>query len=278
MDNLEKIEPSEIIAAENCFTDGAFDRISRVAEMMASSKCTIPAHLQGSPSDCFAICMQAYQWQMNPYVVAQKTMIINGKLGYEAQLINAVVSASGAIVGVFHYEYRGDGMALECRVGAIPRGYDQIVWGEWLKFADVTIKNSPLWKTNPKQQLGYLQVKNWARLYAPATMLGVYSVDELESINQPRYVQPQRKVKSELDPKAELPPIEQSQQPPIDNQAQYITAPQQRRLHAIAGGNNMQPDDIKKVLREVCGTESTKEIRIDQYDAAITAIENWMPN
>ena len=44
----------------------------------------------------------------------------------------------------------------------------------------ITTKNSPLWKTNPKQQLGYLQVKNWARQYCPGAILGVYSDDELE--------------------------------------------------------------------------------------------------
>jgi type II secretory pathway pseudopilin PulG len=43
----------------------------------------------------------------------------------------------------------------------------------------VTTKNSPLWKTNVKQQMGYLQVKNWARLYCPAAILGVYTADEL---------------------------------------------------------------------------------------------------
>jgi hypothetical protein len=45
---------------------------------------------------------------MNPYAVAQKTHLVNGVLGYEAQLVNAVISSSNAIVGRFHYEYEGD--------------------------------------------------------------------------------------------------------------------------------------------------------------------------
>ncbi|SPX63869.1 Uncharacterised protein [Leclercia adecarboxylata] len=36
-----------------------------------------------------AIIMQAMQWGMNPYAVAQKTHLVNGVLGYEAQLVNA---------------------------------------------------------------------------------------------------------------------------------------------------------------------------------------------
>jgi hypothetical protein len=93
--------------------------------------------------------------------------------------VNAVVMQSGAIRGSFTYAYRGDGNSLECRVGAVLRGESEVRWGEWLSSAMVTTKNSPLWKTNPKQQMGYLQVKNWARAFAPGAILGVYTTDEL---------------------------------------------------------------------------------------------------
>lgn len=155
--------------------------ITRVAEIMASGKATVPAHLRGNVGDCFAVTMQSIQWKMNPHAVGQKTHLVNGVLGYEAQLVNAVVQNSGAITGRFHYEYRGEGNSLSCRVGAIPRGEKEVVWNEWLCIATVTTKNSPLWKTNPPQQLGYLQVKNWARAYTPGAILGVYTPDELEN-------------------------------------------------------------------------------------------------
>ncbi|VFS64074.1 RecT family [Kluyvera cryocrescens] len=61
---------------------------------MADSKATVPAHLAGKPADCLAVTMQAAQWGMNPFAVAQKTHVVNGTLGYEAQLVNAVVSSS----------------------------------------------------------------------------------------------------------------------------------------------------------------------------------------
>jgi hypothetical protein len=152
------------------------------SEMMAKSAVTVPDHLKGKPADCMAIAMQAAQWGMNPFAVAQKTHVVSGRLGYEAQLVNAVIQNSGAIVGSFHYEYQGSGATVACRVGAVLRGESGITWGEWLAADTVTTKNSPLWKTNAKQQLGYLQVKNWARLYCPGAILGVYSEDELEEI------------------------------------------------------------------------------------------------
>ena len=162
------------------FSPEGMDRLVRFATLMADSKATVPAHLAGKPADCLAVTMQAAQWGMNPFAVAQKTHVVNGTLGYEAQLVNAVVQNSGAIKGRFHYEYRGEGASLECRVGAIIRGEHDITWNEWLCISSITTKNSPLWKTNPKQQFGYLQVKNWARAHTPGAILGVYTPDELQ--------------------------------------------------------------------------------------------------
>jgi hypothetical protein len=167
------------------FNPGAMNSLLAFADMMAKSSVTVPDHLKGKPADCMAIAMQAMQWGMNPFAVAQKTHIVSGRLGYEAQLVNAVVQQSNAIRGAFSYEFQGTGDALECRVGAVLRGESDVTWGEWLRCGSVTTKNSPLWKVNPKQQLGYLQVKNWARLYAPGAILGVYTPDELESVAPP---------------------------------------------------------------------------------------------
>ena len=155
------------------------------SKMMADAALTVPKHLQGKPSDCLAIAMQAAQWGMNPFAVAQKTHLVNGTLGYEAQLVNAVVQNSGFVESAPTYEYRGEGLGLECRVAFVLRGQTDLKWGQWLRSGDVKTKNSPLWQVNPAQQLGYLQVKNWARAYCPGAILGVYSDDELVDFTPP---------------------------------------------------------------------------------------------
>ena len=172
----------QMTAGEMMMNPAVMEALYKFATVMADSKFTVPKHLQGNVGDCLAVAMQATLWGMHPFTVAQKTHQVGGTLGYEAQLVNAVVQNSGAIIGRFHYEYQGDGARLQCRVGAIPRGENEIVWGEWLSAESVTTKNSPLWKTNPKQQLGYLQVKNWARSFTPGAILGVYTPDEIETI------------------------------------------------------------------------------------------------
>lgn len=175
------------------FSPTGLQKLQAFAEVMAQGRATVPQHLAGKPADCLAIALQAAQWGMNPYAVAQKTHLVNGTLGYEAQLVNAVITSSTAVLGRFKYEYGGDwdkfkpGAAnassergLCVRVGAVLRGETEITWGEPLYMEYVTTRNSPLWKTAPKQQLAYLAVKYWARLYCPDVILGVYTPDEFE--------------------------------------------------------------------------------------------------
>lgn len=186
VNNTAMADNSRAHASSLMMDVATMESLMRVAELMASGKSTVPAHLQKNPADCMAVVMQSMQWGMNPFAVAQKTHVVNGTLGYEAQLVNAVVQESRSIQGRFHYEYKGASPALECRVGAVIRGEQEITWGEWLNESKVTTKNSPLWKVNPKQQMGYLQVKNWARLYCPGAILGVYTPDEVEQFSEPR--------------------------------------------------------------------------------------------
>lgn len=163
-----------------------------------------------------AVAMQAAQWQMNPFAVAQKTHLINGVLGYEAQLVNAVISRSGVlasrfdyewyglwekVVGKFHIrkgdkgEYRVPGWTLadEAGIGIIIRatlkGEDQPRELDLL-LAQARTRNSTLWADDPRQQLAYLAVKRWARLFCPDVILGVYTPDELDDRREEREVNP----------------------------------------------------------------------------------------
>lgn len=195
--NNEIIEHEQPIGQVNntVFSHQMLQRIQEFSQVMAKGVATVPKHLAGNVADCMAVTMQAVQWKMNPFAVAQKTHIVNGTLDYEAQLVNAVIVTSGAINGRFKYEYIGNWDAFQktdkkhddeiklnlgIKVGAILTGEQNITWGEPLYLSNVTIRNSPLWKTAPKQQIAYLAVKYWARLYCPEVILGVYSTDELE--------------------------------------------------------------------------------------------------
>lgn len=205
--NVTVADQNAVINSNVALFDSQYlNAISTFAQIMAQGAATVPKHLQGNQADCMAVAMQAAQWQMNPFAVAQKTHLINGVLGYEAQLVNAVISRSGVLANRFEYEwygpwekiigkfnirkgdkgeYRVPGwtMADEAGIGIVIRatlkGEDQPRELDLL-LAQARTRNSTLWADDPRQQLAYLAVKRWARLFCPDVILGVYTPDELE--------------------------------------------------------------------------------------------------
>ncbi|EDB7602474.1 recombinase RecT [Salmonella enterica] len=171
------------------FSPEGMNQLVRFAELMAQSKATVPQHLAGKPADCLAVTMQAAQWGMNPFAVAQKTHVVNGTLGYEAQLVNAVVSSSNLLATRLNYRWDGDWSKVNGKTDKSPTltvTVSAVIKGEaeprelTISMAQAGVRNSPLWEQDPRQQLAYLCVKRWARLHAPDVLLGVYTPDELQ--------------------------------------------------------------------------------------------------
>ena len=186
-----------------------FDSVKELTDfalLAAKGTATIPKHLQNSPADCMAVAVQSQQWGMSFWAVAQQSFFVNGSIGYSAQLVNAIVSSSKAIQGRFKYEYNWENGKPNgfVRCGAIIAGEDGITWGEWLDTSKVTTRNSPLWKTAPKQQAAYLAVKYWARLYTPEVIMGVYSHDELVDTKTPKDVTPKVETEAPENPPQEI--------------------------------------------------------------------------
>ena len=167
----------------------AMQNMVAFADFMCKAVITVPKHLQGNSGDCLAVTMQAMQWGMNPFAVAQKTHLVGGNLGYEAQLVNAVIIARAPIIGRPNYDWYGDWSKVD---GKVSKAHDVgvRVWvtikGESdprlldISMAQVgSVRNSPNWANDPKQQIAYLAIKKFARLHFPDVILGVYTDDEL---------------------------------------------------------------------------------------------------
>ncbi|MFM4571467.1 RecT family recombinase, partial [Klebsiella pneumoniae subsp. ozaenae] len=186
-----------------------FNRLRTLSEVMANSGNFVPEHYRGKPDACMAVVMQAARWGMDPFAVAQKTFIVgnSGVLGYEAQLVNAVINTMAPTKDRIHFEWFG---AWENIVGRFikktsGKGNDYIAPGwdlqdeagvgvrAWatlkgeseprelvLMLSQAQVRNSTLWASDPRQQLAYLAVKRWARLYCPDVILGVYTADEID--------------------------------------------------------------------------------------------------
>ncbi|MCK7458469.1 RecT family recombinase [Idiomarina aminovorans] len=259
----------------------AMEQMSRLADMMANGRATVPQHLQGNPADCMAIIMQAAQWRMNPFAVAQKTHVVSGTLGYEAQLVNAVVCSSTKVKDSFHYEWFGDWTKVignfqtktsqkgnqyqaPAWTAADEKGLGVHVWATLkgeneprvleLLLSQAQVRNSTLWASDPKQQLGYLAVKRWARLYAPDVILGVYSSDELHE---------QAATEREINPREEAAAgrPEREAYPDADFKKNF---PQWRK--AI--------ESRKRTAQQIIDMVSSKADLTDEQQAQIKAVES----
>lgn len=152
--------------------------VVRFAEVMCKADIALPKHLRGNAGACMAVAMQALEWQMSPFAVASKSYAVNGAIAYEAQLIAAVVNTRSGIKGRLKYVFEGTGAAMTCTVTRTLDGEECVYTSP--SIGSITTKNSPLWKSDPQQQLGYFSARSWARRHCPEVLLGVYDRDEAE--------------------------------------------------------------------------------------------------
>jgi RecT family. len=208
------LPPNDTSSAALILNGDGMQRALSFAEVMASGKATIPAHLRGNKGDCLAITMQAMRWGMDPFAVASKTHVSqSGALGYEGQLINAVIISNAPIKGRPKLEYLGDwdkvlGKVEERKSDKGGKYYaatytkkDEEGLGVIYRAtfigedepSEVTVmmsqaypRFSTQWATDPKQQIAYLAGRKWARLHAPDVILGVYTPEEQEEAAPPQ--------------------------------------------------------------------------------------------
>jgi len=277
------IESTALTSNDLIFAPNSMRDMDAIAQLMAQGVATVPEHLRQKPADCLAIVMQAAAWNMSPYQVAAKTHLVSGTLGYEAQLINAVVSSSTAIQGRFHYEFSEgwerlagksrigpvqkinfktkqpytveqpiadwtaeDEAGLWVKVGAVIAGEQDITWGEKLFLSGILVRNSPLWVTKPDQQISYLALKYWSRLYTPAVIMGVYTPEEIQAFPDR---EPEKEVKGErvadMKPQSETEAV-------LDDFDDSPAAEEGEKKHVF--------EDVDTILQEIAGAEELDDL------------------
>ena len=158
---------------------GSMGEVLEFSKVMAVAGIAVRKHLRGNPGACAAITMQALRWNMDPFAVANKSYPVNDQIAYESQLIAAVVNTRAPLQERLQCRYEGEGGKRTCIVygtlaeESAPREVSSP------EFEKIQPKNSPLWKTDPDQQLFYYTSRLWARRIVPEILLGVYDPEEL---------------------------------------------------------------------------------------------------
>ena len=152
--------------------------VMEFAKLMAHAKGAIPQGFVNNPGACLAVTTSALRFGMDPFAVAQKAYMVNNQIAYEAQLVAALINTRAPIKGRPAYTYDGQGQNRTCTVKVTTTD------GQELEYTTPPLsrikKKSPLWVTDPDQQLAYFAIRSLARRYFPEVILGVYDKDELE--------------------------------------------------------------------------------------------------
>lgn len=157
----------------------SFGEVVQFAQMMCKAQVAIPKHLRDNPGACMSVIQRSLAWQMDPWAVATKTYAVNDILAYEAQLVAAVVMKWAPIKEkVINPTYSGEGQQRKVSFKLHHRETGEEISYESPPVSQITVKNSPLWKGEPDQQLFYYGIRSMARRHFPGLLLGVYDRDE----------------------------------------------------------------------------------------------------
>lgn len=161
--------------------------VMEFSKMVSISGVAIPKHLRGNPGACLAVVIQALEWKMSPYAVANKSYSVNDRLAYESQLVQGVILQRAPIKGRFKVKYEGEGNSRVCTVTATLTDAEGGGEVEYVSppFGQIQPKNSPLWKNDPDQQLFYYSGRALCRRHFPDVLLGIYASDEIEDSMSP---------------------------------------------------------------------------------------------
>lgn len=176
-----------------------------IAKLMSISGPAIPSFMRGNPGLCYASVVRAVRWGMDPFFVAEMSYLVNNKgeekVAFMAQLIVAVINARAPLEKKLRPIYTGDGDNMICTVYGVPKGEKEAldyVTPTLKELMDARGKNdygklkgSPLYATDPKQQLWYYAARGFCRRHFPEVLAGVYDGDEFEPV-EPKDVTPAR--------------------------------------------------------------------------------------
>ncbi len=178
------------------FLPSSFQECLNFATVMAKSDFAIPPRFRGNVGACMAVTVQASRWQADPFGVIQKAYVTKSKGGderlcYEAQLVAAIVNTRAPIHGRLSLTYSGEGHTRAVKVEGTFRDTGEVREVQTPKVGNIKIKNSPLWESDPDQQLAYYGMRAWGRRWVPEILLGIYTPEEMQAaevIEAPRPV------------------------------------------------------------------------------------------
>lgn len=173
----------------------SLNMLAQVAKKFANSA-IVPEQYQHNEDNCFVACEMANRMGVSPLVVMQSLYIVKGRPAWSGQACIALINGTRQFTPL-RFVFVGDqgtpgyGCYVECT-----RKADN----EVLRGSTITIqmakdegwfdKNGSKWKTMAEQMMQYRAAAFFARIYCPAALMGLQTVEEVEDV---RGIEPEKK-------------------------------------------------------------------------------------
>ena len=163
-----------------------FDQTWRVANVFAKTD-LVPTHYRNKPENCFLAFIMATRLNQDPFMFMQKTYVINGKMGMEAQQIIALVNARGPFTGPIQWRFEGIGKDKKCTAYATHKITGEVCQAtvSWamVEAEGWNKKTGSKWLTMPDIMFQYRSASFLASLYCPEVKMGMMTTEELQDID-----------------------------------------------------------------------------------------------
>ena len=197
------------VAEIDIFDAGVSSSIMALSEIVSKST-IIPEHLKGKPSDCFVALYRAHRLGCDIFGFMEQTFVYKGKLGFQGQLIIAILNNSKKFKSDISFEYT-EGEEIQTRVGkksnttciafgvlastglrveSPPVSLQMAIDNNWANAKDKDgnyMATAGQWFSLTRLRLAYRAATYLGRLYAPDATLGMVAVDELQDIQDGSY-------------------------------------------------------------------------------------------
>jgi hypothetical protein len=163
-----------------------FNQLQRIGKMYAASK-MVPTHFQGDEASCMVACQMAMRLNVDPFMFLQKTYVVGGKPGMEAQMAIALVNTRGPFEGPIDWNFKRDdkGKVVEATAFATHKKTGRVCSAtvDWAMVEGEGWDKNKKWNSLREQMFSYRSAVFLARRYCPEVLMGMAMADELEEID-----------------------------------------------------------------------------------------------
>lgn len=193
-------ERIQVLDAIPILDTGRFEQMQRIASVMARTPLVpdcLRFHLKddGKKGDllpteeavanCFLVVNQSVRWGLDPFAVASCCSLVRGKLMFEGKLVAAVLAAKLNEQLIYEWnDKQGDAFGIRVTGSPDSAGNPRVIEGtvgQWKTNGAGSPWSKP---ADHRRQLAYRGTRDWTRLYEPAVLLGVYTPDEMDGLEE----------------------------------------------------------------------------------------------